>query len=191
MEGLWYSSKSSVGLTMNHLLCLFTLLFCSVVSGEESVYPPQVDFLDSPVSIFNNPLQGIKAFTVITPGKSDEINFFVEELKKIGTVKTLDAGIAPVNFEGMGTGMRLMLSISRLQILGKTDSDITRISLLLETSVEVLKTKQNLSNTYVWESNVFADKEHTMDGVKKLTKQFLYYYQEANPNGKPHFYVYL
>lgn len=166
------------------------VLFSNLV-GEESI-PPQVDMSD--VSIFNNPLEGIKAFTVLLSGQSNEnepeTKFFIQELQKLGSVKTFSLSQPPINYEGMGTGMRLMLITSQLDVLGNSDSSIMRVSLILGASVEVVKTKHSL-NSYIWESNAFAVKGNTMDALKTLLKQFTYYYHKANPNDKPLFYVYL
>jgi hypothetical protein len=192
MERLWNTSKPSMGLNnMKYPFFLLMLVFFSHLLGEESI-PPQVDMSD--ISIFNNPLEGIKAFTVLLSGQSKEnepeTKFFIQELKKMGSVKAFSLSQPPINYEGMGTGMRLTLITSQLDVLGDSASSIMRVSLFLSTSVEVVKTKHPL-NSYIWESNAFAVKGNTMEALKKLLKQFTYYYHEANPNDKPLFYVYL
>ena len=97
---------------------------------------------------------------------------------------------APINYEGMGTGMSLMLSVSELDVLDNTDPTIMEISLTLDTSVEIVKTKHPC-NAHIWEKNIFVMKDNVKNGVRKILRPFIYFYQEANPKDKPIFYVYL
>lgn len=175
---------------MRYLFCFLLLIFCVHLSGDESFYP-LVEVSGSGISSFNNPLEGIKNFTVLLPGRSNEPEkkFFIQELEKIGFVKTFSMSKAPINYEGMGTGMRLMLSMHELDVLDNPDSVIMRISLILDTSVEIIKTKHPC-NAHIWETNVFVMKDKLIDGIKKILKPFVYYYKEANPKDKPVFYVY-
>lgn len=108
---------------------------------------------------------------------------------RIGIVKTFSMSKAPINYEGMETGMSLMLDIFELDVLDKPDSGITKISLILKTSVEVVTTKHPY-RAHIWGTNVFVMKDNMMDGVKKILKPFAYFYKEANPNDRPIFYVY-
>jgi hypothetical protein len=90
----------------------------------------------------------------------------------------------------METGMCLMLSIRELDVLDNPDSAIMKLSLHRNASIEVVKTKHPCK-VHIWEANVFVMKNNVMDGIKKILRPFLYFYQEANPNEKPFFYIYL
>jgi len=151
-----------------------------------------MEVLDRGISTTNNPLEGIKAFTVLLSGLSNEPEkkIFIQELEKLGFVKTFSTSKAPINYEGMGTGMCLMLGICELDVLDKPDSGTMKISLILKTSVEVVATKHPY-RAHIWDTNVFVMKDNMLDGVKKILKPFVYFYKEANPNDKPIFYVYL
>lgn len=175
---------------MRHYFNFLLLAFCAHLAGEEPFYP-LTEVSGSGISSFNNPLEGIKAFTVLLPGWSNEPekNFFIQELEKIGSVKTFSMSKAPINYEGMGTGMRLLLSIHELDVLDNPDLAIMRISLVLNTSVDIVKTKHPYE-AHIWETNVFAMKENIMNGVRKILKPFVHFYKEANPKDKPIFYVY-
>jgi hypothetical protein len=146
--------------------------------------------LDCACSTLNNPLKGISGFTVLLSEKSPEIELFIQELEKVGTVKRIPTTDPKgIDFEGMGTGARLTLLLTPLSVLGEAKSEITRISLYLDMSVEVLKTKNQIES-YVWASNIFSMKNTKSESVKKAAQQFTTYYTEANPTSKPMFYVY-
>ncbi len=150
-----------------------------------------VDYLDCPCSIFNNPLKGFKNFTVLLTGESEETSFFVHELKKIGKIKEFSLSDPKgINFEGMGTGARLLFSVTDLNVLGEEDSKVMRISLRLSSSVDVLWTKNSLSDSYIWDTNIFATNEQVKEAISQVSKQLSAYLQEANPSEKPLFYVY-
>jgi hypothetical protein len=177
---------------MRYLFCFFALVLDASLFGDESL-SMQVEISGSGISSFNNPLVGIKAFTVFLPGCSNkfETQFCIQELEKIGTVKIFSWSKAPIDFEGVMTGMHLTLSIHPLRILDDPDSEseIMQISLLLNSSVEVVKTKHPCK-ARIWETNVFVTQKNIMDGVKKILRPFVYFYKEVNQNEKPHFNVY-
>jgi hypothetical protein len=183
--------RTGIRFTMRHLLYFFISAFCVNLAGGEPV-SILVETSGSGITSFNNPLKGIKEFTVFLPGRSDEpeTKFVIRELEKIGFVKIFSMSKAPIDYEGMGTGMCLMLSIHELDVLDKPDSTMKRIFLTLGTDVEVIKTKHPY-RAHIWETNVFVMKDNVMDGVKKILKPFVYLYKEANPNEKPIFYIYL
>ena len=176
---------------MKYSFCIFGLIFCTHLIGDEPFYP-LVEVSGTDISHTNNPLEGIKAFTVLLPKGSTDPGkkLFVQELEKIGSVKTFSTTKAPINYEGMGTGMSLLLHIAELDVLDNLDLAIMHISLTLTTSVEIVQTKHPY-RAHTWETNVFTTKDNVMDGVKKIVRPFAYFYKEANPNVKPIFYVYL
>ena len=178
---------------MQTSLFLFLLTFSLRVFSQEAVQTPSknpVDILDCACSALNNPLKGISAFTVLLSEKSPEIELFIQELEKIGKVKRISAADPKgIDFEGMGTGARLMLLLTPLSVLGGAKSEITRTSLYLDMSVEVLKTKNQIES-YIWATNLFSTKNNKSESVKKAAQQFATYYTEANPSTKPMFYVY-
>jgi hypothetical protein len=176
---------------MRYLFYFSLLAFYVHLAGEEFV-SMRMEVLDSGVSSFNNPLGGIKAFRMFLHDESNDpvTKFCIQELKKIGVVKTFSMAKAPIDYEGMGTGMCLELRISELDVLDNPDSAITRITLYLESSVEIVQTKLPY-NARIWETNVFVRRDSIMDGIEKILKPFIHYYKEANPNEKPVFYVYL
>ena len=90
----------------------------------------------------------------------------------------------------MGTGARLLFSVTDLNVLGEEDSKVMRISLRLSSSVDVLWTKNSLSDSYIWDTNIFATNEQMKEAISQVSKQLSAYLQEANPSEKPLFYVY-
>ncbi len=178
---------------MKNSLFLFALTFSLYAFPQESVPTPQknpVDILDCPCSTLNNPLKGISSFTVLLSEKSPEMEILVQELEKVGKVKRISTTDPKgIDFEGMGTGARLSLLLTPLSVLGEPKSEITRISLYLDMSVKVLKTKNQIES-YIWATNMFSTKNNKSESVKKAAQQFTEYYTEANPTSKPMFYVY-
>lgn len=177
---------------MRHLCYFFLLLFCNPLLSEESI-SIRMDASASDISSFNNPLKGIQEFTVfLFPGRSAESEkpLFLQALEEIGRVKTFLMCKAPIDYEGMGTGMLLSLNSSELEILGTSNSPIVKISLVLHTNVEIVKTKHPY-RAHIWETNVFVTKDNIAEGVQRILKPFVHYYKEANPKEKPIFYVYL
>src|ERR1041384_5008363 len=115
MGCFWRSAKSSMGLNMKYLFYFFGMVLYihvhgaavapartikkqntslnpveemwdaihSLPSSEE--IPPQTSILDCCASTSNNPLQGMRAFTVFLVGHENdpEVQYFIEELKKV------------------------------------------------------------------------------------------------------------
>jgi hypothetical protein len=160
------------------------------LAGGEPILTP-VGVLGNGTASVNNPLEGIKEFTVFLPGRTDDFEkkIFIQELEKIGVAKIFTTARPPIDPIGMGTGMILRLGISKLDVLGNPDSATMEISLTLNTSVEVVKTKHPCE-AHIWETNAFVIEKNIMDGVKKTLKLFVNCYKEANPDSKPNFYVY-
>lgn len=149
-----------------------------------------IDVLDCACSTFNNPLKGFESFTVLVNDKSPESELFVQELSKEGHAKKFSLSDPKgIDFEGMGTGVRLMFFLTPLSVIGNASSTITRVSLCLSTSVEVLKTKSRV-DSYIWETHLFSTESHISEAVKKAAKQFIAYYKNGNPNSTPVFYIY-
>lgn len=151
-----------------------------------------VDILDCPCSMNDNPLKGINSFTVFIEENSKETDLFLLEINKLGTVKKFVLKDSKgINFEGMGTGARLLLVTSELKIIGEKKSSLSRTSLLLSSSVEVLKSKNRLNDSYIWASNAFSTNEKRVEAIKQISSQFISDYQKSNPHIKPTFFVYL
>lgn len=182
------------GINMRQLI--YTLVFLLSFSGRSSAdetISSLIDYLDCPCSsTFDNPLKGLKQFTVLLPNHPSEVSdLFVRELEKIGNVKKFSfTNPNGINFEGMGTGARLTLITTELNVLGKNDANIIRVSLLLGASVEVLRSKTHLHDTYIWASNQFVTQNQVNKAISEVFKRFSIYYQAANPQEKPFFYVY-
>lgn len=161
---------------MRYLFYFFFLVLSTSLAGDETL-SMRVEISGSDISSFNNPLTGIKAFTVFLPGHSNkfETQFCIQELEKLGTVKIF-SWKPPIDFEGIMTGMHLTLKIHPLRILDDYDSEseLMQISLVLDSSVEIVKTK-HLCKAHIWETNVFASEKNIMDGVKKILRPFVFF----------------
>lgn len=186
--------KLTLKINFSIVLYLSALIFCLPLFCKESnplIINSAVDILDCACSSFNNPLKGLNNFTVLATNTPTESELLIEELEKIGRVKKFSFKDAKgINFEGMGTGARLMLILTPLSVIGETKSEIIRISLTLSTSVEVLKTKNHI-DSYIWATNIFSTNDSKNEAIKNAVKQFATYYKEANPNQtQPIFYVY-
>lgn len=179
---------------MKTTILLSMLVFVLSAFSEELSTPQlkqRADTLDCVCSSSNNPLKKVNNFTVLLPEKSPEAELFVQELEKIGQVKRFSLSDATgINFEGMGTGARLTFLLTPLMVTGEAKSEISRITICLEMSVEVLKTTNRI-DSYIWATNLFSTKEKRSESVRRAAQQFTAYYQEANPTSKPVFYVYL
>lgn len=148
-----------------------------------------LDLLDCACSVYNNPLKAIERFTLIIPHQSPESEIIVQGLEKLGSVKKFSLSDPKgIHFEPMATGARLLFTVTPLEITAMPSSSITRLSLSLSMSVEILKTKQRV-DAYVWTTNIFSLKNH-QDAASKLIQQFINSYKEANPSTAPLFYVY-
>ena len=84
-----------------------------------------------------------------------------------------------------------LFSVTDLNVLGEEDSKVMPDFTSFKSSVDVLWTKNNLSDSYIWDTNIFATNEQVKEkAYSKVLKQLSAYLQEANPSEKPLFYVY-
>lgn len=174
----------------NFLWAIF--LTAPLGAAESSLISPEtmVDFLDCPCSPSNNPLKGIDSFTVLISDQSSDTKLFVKELEKIGRVKKFSlTDPKGINFEGMGTGARLLFLSTPLVDQDASKCSIKRVTLCLSMNVEILNTKNRIES-YVWATNQFSAEDKINEAVKSEIRQFAAYYKTANPDSTPIFYVY-
>jgi hypothetical protein len=172
---------------MKKLILFFSFILNSFLFSQET---PKVDTLDCVCSVSNNLLKGITSFTVLVPNRSSASEVFIKELEKVGVVKQFSLSDPKgVDFEGMGTGARLLFHSNPQPILGENKSSVIRTSLLLSVSVEILKTKHR-GDSYIWATNLFSTVNEQEKAVKRAAWQFISDYKEAQPEEKPLFFVY-
>lgn len=170
---------------MKYVFC-FILSLIMALQGSECV-----NRLDCICNSFDNPLKEFKSFTVFLLKDAENTALLIQELRKIGTVKTYSmVDSNSVNFDGMlSGGPSMTCEINAVDVLGNSKESVMRISLLVSTATEVLKTKNKLSNAYIWGSNSFASKEKVASAIQQTVEQFGASYREANPKEKSSFHV--
>jgi len=170
---------------MKYLFCLIVSLIM-VLDGSESL-----NRLDCICNSFDNPLKEFKSFTVFLLKDADNTALFIQELRKIGAVKTYSmVDSNSVNFDGMlSGGPSMTCAINPTDVLGQENESFMRVSLIVSTATEVLKTKNKLSNAYIWGSNIFASKDKVASAIKQAVEQFNASYSEAGGNNNPSFHV--
>lgn len=176
----------------NSLFLWAIFLTAQLASAEVNFISSEtmVDLLDSPCTAYNNPLKGIVGFTVLISEKPSDTELFIEELEKIGRVKKFSfSDPKGIDFEGMGTGARLLFLSIPLANSDESKCPIKRVTLCLSMNVEILNTK-NRVESYVWATNQFVAEDKISEAIKNEIRQFAAYYKTANPDTTPIFYVY-
>jgi hypothetical protein len=150
---------------------------------EQIASPNNVD------SIADNPFKGLNAFTVFIASSPNPNKVFIKEIEKIGAIKlyslTKNKGI---DFSGF-TGAVLSFVISPLDVIEDKDTNFVKVSLSLRTTIEVLKTKNNLM-TNIWTKEVFCREENIPQAIREIVKTFNAEYKAANLKEKAFFNVY-
>ena len=144
---------------------------------------------DVPIFYDNNPLTGLKAFTVITsfPLKDADIQ------KKIGqSVEKILNGIGEVvhlkdnDMRGFGAGNILLIQMDNVRGWDGSEMPISRISLSIESPITLDKTGMK-TLPMVWSINTFlkgnidsSSEDNLTQAVQKLVGDFVQSYQYVN-----------
>ncbi len=154
---------------------------------------------DVPVFYDNNPLTGLKAFTVITSFSLKEMDIqkkvgqlLQKILSEIGEVIHLK----DTDMRGFGSGSVLLIQMGNVVGWDESEMPIARLSLSIETSVLLDKTGIK-TFPMIWSINAFLQKTPNFESnlskaLQKLVNDFAQNYRSVNPAQKtrPVFYIY-
>ena len=156
---------------------------------------------DVPLFYENNPLTGMKSFTVITSfqlkdlGVQKKVQQSIENaLQKLGEIVYLKDN----DMRGFGAGNILLIQMGAVSGWDGNEMPISRVSLSIETSVTLDKTKIK-TFPMIWSINTFLQEgaESSFEGdlikaMQKLTNNFIESYRVVNKNLSkgPVFYIY-
>lgn len=179
-------------------LCIIGLLKtlpCSADNNPLLSLNPQ----DVPIFYENNPLSGLKSFTIINSIASKELQAKIKKsveksLEMAGKVTRLKDN----DMRGFGSGNILLIQMGNVQQWDGTETAISRLSLSIETPVTLEKTGTKTFpiiwsiNTFVQDSINTGSEEALTQAVEKLIDNFIQNYQYANQKEmkKPVFYTY-
>ncbi len=176
--------------------------FCNACDLENIAKNPGLYLNPQDVPIFfeDSPLTGMAAFALIPPFvKQPEMQKKIrqtieEELRTAGEVVQLKCE----EMRGFGTGNFLVIQMGNVTAWNGTETDMSRISLHVETSVDIRKTGMN-TFPMVWTINAFLQGQisslpegELLKALQKLIHEFVQNYQYANQEQKKRavFYVY-
>lgn len=156
---------------------------------------------DVPIFYDNNPLTGLKAFTVITsfPLKNDgmqkKIGQWIEKaLNGIGEVIHLKDN----DMRGFGAGNILLIQMGNVMEWSGNEMPFSRISLSIESPITLDKTGMQ-TLPMVWSINTFLQgnigsnsEDNLTKAIQKLLDDFIQSYQYVNKDQtkRPVFYIY-
>lgn len=189
-----------------YLLVAATLLtsngFCRNGSIEIDQNPNiSLNPQDVPIFYDNNPLTGLKAFTVITSFPLKDMDM----QKRIGqSIEKALGGIGEVihlkdnDMQGFGAGNVFLIQVGNITASDGSEMPVSRVSLSIETPVSLDKTGMK-TFPMVWSINTFlqgnvdsSSEASLTKAVQKLVGDFVQSYQYANRDQtkRPVFYIY-
>jgi hypothetical protein len=187
--------------TQSLVAVMFTAYACYADDRGASNPGISLNPQDVPVFYENNPLSGMKSFTVITSlplkdtGMQTRIENAIEKtLETAGQVTHLKDN----DMRGFGAGNVLLVQIDKATGWDGTETSISRLSLSIETTVTLEKT---CTKTFpmIWSINTFVQEpiDSNSEGnltkaIQKLVGDFVQNYKYANQGQakRPVFYTY-
>lgn len=189
-----------------YLLVAATLLtsngFCRNGSIETDQNPNiSLNPQDIPIFYDNNPLTGLKAFTVITSFPLKDMDM----QKRVGqSIEKALSGIGEVihlkdtDMRGFSAGNMLLIQMGNITAWDGSEMPVSRVSLSIETPASLDKTGMK-TFPMVWSINTFlrgnvdsSSEVNLTKAVQKLVGDFIQSYQYVNRDQtkRPVFYIY-
>lgn len=182
-------------------MAFFSCVFC--VAGEKVVSNPGLllNHQDVPIFYDNNPLTGLKSFTVITsfpfkdPNIHSRLNQVLEKALEAAGVVT---HVQDNDMRRFGTGNVLLVQMGNVVEWNGNETSLLRLSLSVETTVTLEKTGEKIF-PMIWSINTFLQGSIDLKtegalakAMQKLVSDFSQNYQYANPGQsiRPVFYSY-
>ena len=189
VEMFWHTPRSSLGLI--RFFFVFFLVVLSNLYAKEDALMKSANLIDKEeVILLDNPFKGLNAFTVFVASTLEQEEDVVKELQKIGTVKRFPlSNQKGIDCSGF-TGTVLSFNITPIQILGEEKNNLIKVSILLRTTIEIVKTKNNLMAP-IWLEETVSLKENIPQAICETMEKLSKRIKDANLQEKPIFYTYL